>query len=598
MFKGFCFFMKFGWHSDKRYVIYHILHQCIRSMIPIVSVIMPKYIIDALSDPQHMEYFEIYHLRIYSVWIYIMLFTLYLLLSAILTSWLSLQGFTLRARVASDWGLWLHQKLTQADYENLESPAFLDLKEKANKFLYGDWHGFSYLFECALDILGQFITLCGMIYIIASLNFWMVLLSIALVLISSIFESKAKKKDIALSLEAVKVERGWSYYSQIMEDFQYGKEIRINNLGKWLLDKEKTYAYSAVDFYRRRNAFHIRAGIVSAFMTFVQQIAAYLYVVSQVIYKALTIGDFTLYIGTITAFSSAMRTIMQDFVEIQAYGVYFGAVEQYLSIPSKMYESGCMPILNQEHCITFENVSFCYKGQSTYALKNISLTIRSGEKLAVIGENGAGKTTLIKLLTRCYEPTEGRILLDGIDIRKYRYDQYMELFSAVFQDYKLFAITLMQNVALAKEKTADKSHIESILCNVGLSSLLDSLNNGVDTPVYKQFDESGFEPSGGEGQKIALARAIYKNAPIVILDEPTAALDPRAEYEIYQQFDKLTAGKTAVYISHRLSSTRFCDRIIVLKNGKIVENGTHNTLINIKNSVYSELYSMQSQYYQ
>lgn len=188
--------------------------------------------------------------------------------------------------------------------------------------------------------------------------------------------------------------------------------------------------------------------------------------------------------------------------------------------------------------------------------------------------------------------------MDGIDIRKYRYDQYMELFSAVFQDYKLFAITLMQNVALAKEKTADKSHIESILCNVGLSSLLDSLNNGVDTPVYKQFDESGFEPSGGEGQKIALARAIYKNAPIVILDEPTAALDPRAEYEIYQQFDKLTAGKTAVYISHRLSSTRFCDRIIVLKNGKIVENGTHNTLINIKNSVYSELYSMQSQYYQ
>ena len=211
-----------------------------------------------------------------------------------------------------------------------------------------------------------------------------------------------------------------------------------------------------------------------------------------------------------------------------------------------------------------------------------------------MGENGAGKTTFVKLLIRLYEPTEGQILLDGINIKDVDYEEYMSVFSTVFQDYKLFALPLKDNVALSLTK--DESRIQNLLEYVGLGNTLRKLPKGMDTHVYKNFDKDGFEPSGGEGQKIAIARALYKDAPIVILDEPTAALDPRAEYQIYQQFNQMVNGKTAVYISHRLSSTKFCDVIAVFSQGKIIEYGTHEELLE-KQGIYSELFSMQAQFY-
>lgn len=586
MFRGFIFFLKFGWKSDKKYVVYNILNQFIRAMIPIVSVVVPKYILDELAGQQRFSVLAMY----------IGILVGYLLIAGSLSSWLSLQSFTLRIKVTADWGFFMHQKLVEADFENLENPQFLNLKEKANKFLYGDFHGFSYLFDSALSVMGQILTLAGILSIIATLNLWMVFLSIVLVLASTYVESRAKRKDMALSLEMVDVERGWNYYSELFENFQYGKEIRINSLSKWLLEKERDYAYRAVGCYRRRNNFHVKSGIFSSFMTFVQQIAAYMYLVVRVVRGNLTIGGFTLYISAITSFADAMRKVMAGIVEIRAYGIYYDAVVEYMNIPKKLRESGKEPLTLPPYEICFENVSFRYHGQKEYALKSVSFSIHAGEKLSIVGENGAGKTTLIKLLTRLYEPTEGRILLNGKDIRDYAYEEYMSLFSAVFQDYQLFAMSLYENVSMARG--GDRKNIEKTLREAGLSVRLDSLSKGLNTHVYKIFDENGFEPSGGEGQKIAIARAIYKNAPIVILDEPTAALDPRAEYEIYQHFDELVQGKTALYISHRLSSARFCDRIIVLKDGYIIENGTHRELYAMENGVYHELYQMQAQFYE
>ncbi len=586
MFNGLLFFIKFGWKSDKRYVVYNFLCQFISSVIPIVSVIIPKFMIDELVGKQ----------RVWVLMMYIGGYTGYLFVSESISNWLSLHAFTLRTKLSADWGLFLHERLMDADFENLENPEFLDMKEKANKFLYGDWQGFSYIFDSALNVMGQFITLIGIISIIATLNFGMVILFIGLVLLSSYVEAWAKKRDMELSLESVKVERGWDYYGQLMEDFQYGKEIRINHLEEWLLHKEKAYADTAVEYYRKRNSFHIKSGFITSALTFVQQIIAYVYVAISVVTKSLTVGDFTLYIGTITTFAEAMRRVMRGFVEIRAYGMYYEAVESYMNIPRRMRDNKREPLQDIEHEICFENVSFCYQGQEEFALKNINLTICPGEKISIVGENGAGKTTLIKLLTRLYDPTEGRILIDGMDIRDIDYEEYMDLFSAVFQDYKLFSMSLYDNVKLAGQE--NRSMIETLLCKVGLSSRLQTLKDGVDTFIYKIFDESGFEPSGGEGQKIALARALYKNAPIVILDEPTAALDPRAEFELYQQFNELVDSKTALYISHRLSSARFCDKILVLKNGEIIESGTHDELIVLKNGVYRELYRMQAQFYQ
>lgn len=462
MFKGLNFFLGFGWKVDKRYVIYNVLNQLLNALIPVIAVLGPKFIVEELMGKQ----------RVYVLVSYVAVLVGYIFAASSLSSWLSLQSFTLRIKVTAEWGLYMHQKLAEADFENLENPHFLDLKEKADKFLYGDFHGFSYVFDSALTMIGQFVTLIGIMSIIATMNAWMLLLFVVLAIISSYVEGWAKKKDMALSLEAVRVERGWNYYSDLFENFQYGKEIRINNIGKWLLGKEKDYADSAIEYYRRRNNFHIRSGLVTSVMTMIQQVIAYIYLIVKIIGHAISVGDFIMYLGAITAFADSMRKVMDSFVEIRAYGIYYDATMEYINVPKKMRDNQHKHLVDNQHKIQFENVSFRYKGQSNYTLRDINFTIYPGEKISIVGENGAGKTTLIKLLTRLYDPTEGRILLDGIDIREYDYDEYMTLFSTVFQDYKLFAMPLLENIALSKSnQIGAKPEIENILRSVGFLNI-------------------------------------------------------------------------------------------------------------------------------
>lgn len=584
MFKGLWFFCKFGWKTDKRYIIYNVLYQFVNSMIPLVTITMPKFIIDTLLGSRDVG----------KLVLYVSILTGYNLIAASLSQWLRMSAFTLRCKVAAGFGQFMHEKLADADFANLENPAFLDLKEKANKFLYGDWHGFSYVFESALMIIGQFFTLAGIIAIVAALNVWMVLLFIALVVVSSIADAWAKKNDMKLSLEQTKVERGWTYFGGLFEEFTYGKEIRLNTLGDWLLSRENEYSEKALHFYQRRNSYYIKSGVFSALMSFIQQGTAYAYLIYRVLKEAVTIGEFSMYVGAVASFSGAMKLIMQSFVEVKAYGIYYEAMKAYIEVPETMRKSGSKKVTPGGHTIEFRNVSFRYAGQEEYALKAVNLVLKQGDTLSVVGENGAGKTTFIKLLTRLYDPDEGVILLDGTDIRTYEYDEYMRLFSTVFQDYKLFSFSLKDNVCLAGD--ADDAEIEAILRRVGLGDKIGSLPAGIHTSVYRNFDENGFEPSGGEGQKIALARALYKDAPVVVLDEPTAALDPKAEYEIYQRFNELVRGKTAVYISHRLSSARFCGSIAVFEHGEITEMGTHAELME-RNGKYAELFRMQAQFY-
>lgn len=584
MFKGLWFFCKFGWKTDKRYIAYNIFYQFINSLIPIVTVTMPKFIIDELLG----------HQRIDNLILYVCILVGYNFLANSLSNYFRMSSFTLRCKVAAEFGIFMHKKLANADFEKLESPDFLDMKEKANKFLYGDWHGFSYVFDSALLIVGKFITLTGIIAIVATLNIGMVLLFIVLVLINSGVEGWAKRNELELSLEQVKVERRWKYYSKLFEDFKYGKEVRINTLGDWLLAQEAEYAKKAIDYYRQRNSFYIKYGTFASLVTLIQQCAAYTYLIYRIIIAAISIGDFTMYVGAVAAFSGAMRAVMSGFVEIKAYGVYYDAMHNYLNVPNSMRENTQLPLPQGNHELEFRDVSFRYMGQETFALKNINIVLKPGEKLAIVGENGAGKTTFIKLLTRLYDPTEGEILLDGVAIKDIDYDSYMSLFSTVFQDYKLFSFSIRDNIRLSKN--GKDIEIEKVLHKVGLSDKLKSLPHGIHTSIYKAFDGNGFEPSGGEGQKIALARALYKNAPIVVLDEPTAALDPQAEYDLYQRFNELVNGKTAVYISHRLASTKFCDKIAVFSSGEIVEHGTHNELIS-RNGLYKRLFEMQAQFY-
>lgn len=270
---------------------------------------------------------------------------------------------------------------------------------------------------------------------------------------------------------------------------------------------------------------------------------------------------------------------------------------QFYYYPSKMHD-GTLVLdkpAGTKYEFEFCNVSFSYPESNTYALKNISFKLKEGERIAIVGVNGSGKSTLVKLLCRLYDPTEGEIRLNGINIKNYKYDEYVQLFSAVFQDFKLFSFSLFDNIALSNER--DKERAKQCLKLAGFEERLEQLSKGLETSLYKDFDVNGIEISGGEAQKIAIARALYQNAPFILLDEPTAALDPVSEYELYLNFDKISSGKTAVYISHRLSSCRFCDCIFVLDQGELVQTGNHKTLIEDTCGIYRKLWNAQAQYY-
>ena len=329
-------------------------------------------------------------------------------------------------------------------------------------------------------------------------------------------------------------------------------------------------------------------------MLFRSQCAAYGILIAKVVTGSVSIGSFTMCVSAVSSFADAMRQILDSLNEIRAYDMYYDKLDEYLNVPQTLREGRRLPVKDGPHEVRFENVSFRYPGAEVWALRNVSLMLREGERLSLVGENGSGKTTLIKLLCRLYDPIEGRILMDGIDIRDLDYEQYLAQFSTVFQDLQLFDFSLRENIAL--ERNVPDQKILEILDQVGLKERVETLPNGLDTHVGRTFDEQGFEPSGGETQKIALARALCKDAPVVVLDEPTAAMDPRAEYELYRRFDALVGGKTAVYISHRMSSSRFCDRVAVLDGGRLVEYGTHAELIAL-NGHYAELYALQAQYY-
>ncbi len=584
MFKGLRFFLKQGWKYDKKYILWRVIYQFVHSLIPILAALAPKYIIDELMGLQ----------RVPVLLIYVGVLVTYTLVAGIVSNCLSLDSYTRRGYVSTAFTTDMNRLLTRVDFERLESPAFRDRKEKAEKFLFCDWHGFGYLLDMSLNIVGKCITLAGIAAIILTLDLWVVLVFVVMCLISTWAENRAEKKAKALSYQIVSQQRQVLYYMKVFDEAGIGKESRLNGLGDWLVERYRECMKVCDATVDKRNKGYMKANAITASATFVQQCAAYVYLIREVIMGAVSVGAFTMYLGAVTAFSQALSSAMESLAEIRLYDGYYKDLDEYLSLPQTLRESGRLPVSHGPHTIEFRNVGFRYPGQEAWALRGVNITLRTGEKLAVVGENGAGKTTFVKLLCRLYDPTEGQILLDGIDIRDIDYDSYMEVFGAVFQDYQLFSMSLRDNVALALP--ADDHRIEAVLRQVGLGHKLDSLPKGIHTHVTKLFEEDGFEPSGGEGQKIALARALYRDAPVVVLDEPTAALDPRSEYALYRQFDKLVAGKSAVYISHRMSSARFCDRVAVFYRGRLMECDTHDALM-ARGGEYAQLFGLQAQYY-
>lgn len=386
-----------------------------------------------------------------------------------------------------------------------------------------------------------------------------------------------------------------NYLVNVMLEERRADDIRIGHLDHFLDVQFGKAMEHFLPMYLDFARFSAITDGKNALLSLLSNFAAYLVIGARALYGVLPIGDVLLYAGSVTRAMSDLQTFLATGSEFDYINSYLSTYEDFIAQPSMAYD-GTLPIEKRDdgqYEFAFHDVSFSYPGTNIPVLEHVTLSFAVGEKTALVGRNGAGKTTLIKLLCRLYEPTSGYITLNGIDIRKYSYKEYTQAFSVVFQDFHLFSLPLDENIAAGTE--IDEAALQSSLAKVGLTGRVQQLPQGVRTRLYNN-NGSGVDLSGGEAQRTAIARALYKDAPFVILDEPTAALDPIAEAEIYKQFSQMTAGKTAVYISHRMSSCKFCDRIIVLDHGRIAEDGTHDTLL-ANHGIYANLYETQAQYY-
>ncbi len=399
--------------------------------------------------------------------------------------------------------------------------------------------------------------------------------------------------------EAAEQEKRLEYLTGQAEHLGAAKDIRIFGLRPWLeeLYDKAMGAYDA--FHSRAEGVYLWGRIADLVLALVRSGAAYAYLIGQVLSGSISVAEFLLYFSAVGGFTQWVTGILTGFGTLRRQSMDLSTLREFLDFPEPFrFEGGESVEAAAEvpHELRLEHVSFRYPGAQRDTLHGVDLTLRPGEKLAVVGLNGAGKTTLVKLLCGFLDPTEGRVLLDGRDVRTLDRRQYYALFSAVFQDFSLLAGTVAVNVA-QRETGIDMARVRACVEKAGLRERIEALPAGYDTMLDRTVHEDAVLLSGGETQRLMLARALYKDAPFVILDEPTAALDPIAEAELYQKYNEMTQGRSSVYISHRLASTRFCDRIIMLGGGGICQEGTHEELLR-RGGEYAALYEVQSQYYQ
>lgn len=384
-----------------------------------------------------------------------------------------------------------------------------------------------------------------------------------------------------------------SYQHDSQMDFRMYRQI---DMAESYMENVKVFGVGSENDRLRRGPMGLSEGLYQGFSAIFIGVA-YLFVCLKAWAGAFGVGSVTQYVGAITAMSGNVSFLFQTIGHMQNNAEFLKTTYEYLDLPNSMYQGSLTTEKrrNRQYQVEFRDVSFHYPGSELWALRHVNLKFQVGKRLAVVGENGSGKTTFIKLLCRLYDPQEGQILLNGIDIRKYNYRDYMGIFSVVFQDFQLVSQPLGANVA--GQSQYDRDQVEKCLMDAGFEERLKQLPQGLDTFLYKEFGEDGIDVSGGEAQKIAIARALYKDAPFIILDEPTAALDPLAEAEIYSKFNDIAGDKTAIYISHRLSSCKFCDEIAVFHEGAVIQKGSHEELVADESGKYHELWHAQAQYY-
>ena len=488
----------------------------------------------------------------------------------------------------------LADRTMQMDFEHTENPEALDALQKAQEGM--SWYsgGIVGVLGAVFDLVNNAAAMLGVSVIILFTCPWLLPVQIAALVVITIFNGKNNKIDRDSFLELSKSNRIFGYVFWQLADFRLGKDIRLYDSADMMCGKAQEYSDGQIGIWRDTQRKQRKNSWVMDAANALRDGISYFYIGFMAVTKAITVGDFSMCVSAAGTLYWSLYGVVSGIQNVSQKCSYAHRYIEFMRFPAAM-EKGTKPVKQGEHTIEFRHVSFKYPRSEKLVLRDINLTVKSGEHISIVGLNGAGKTTFIKLLCRLYDVTEGEILVDGVNIKEYSEEEYRRLFAVVFQDFQLFAFSLRENIAFGEQ--ADDKELERVLKLAGLWEDVQKLPNGLDTMLYKSFDENGTDLSGGQQQKTAIARALYRNAPVVILDEPTAALDPVAEYEIYRQFNALVGGKTAVYISHRLSSCKFCDRIVVFADDTIKENGTHDRLVGIDGGIYAGMFAEQAKYY-
>ena len=584
------FMLKEHWKFDKAYLILQIGLTPLGALASVVAAYLPKIVLDCVESRTD--------------------FSTLLIKVGLMSAALVLLGYLQGVLYNKSWqgrmlarDIMLHRhicnKVMSMDYNNYTYNETRVLREKAWNAIHG-WDGSVARFvELNATAISSFFGFSAFTAIIVECNPWFIPIlvlcygiSMAGWLILQKWKDKMKDKVAEIFLRL-------HYVTYRSKDFSNAKDVRIYNMSDFLMKKIDKHLDEANGWNIQRNNGHYINCMLEDFFKFGVSLGAYIYLIYLKLNSDMTLGDFSLYFGAITGFGQWLSRLVDSISEIISGAHNVDDFRSFLDIKDKMkLEKGeRLPSGKELPCeIELKNLTFSYDEAESPSVDNINLKINKGERIAVVGVNGAGKSTLVKLICGLYSASEGQVLINGTDSRLFNRDEYYELFSTLFQDCSLLPATVAKNIALCEEKKIDCKKLRQCMSLAGILEKVESLPEQENTLLVREVHEGAVSFSGGELQRLLLARALYKNAPIIILDEPTAALDPIAENDMYLKYSELTKDKTAIYISHRLSSTRFCDRIILLDDGRIIEQGTHEELLSLGGK-YAEMFETQSKYY-
>lgn len=566
----------------------YLIEPFVSGAIPVCMIVFPALVIDAIVDNNLTDVYT---------WSFVFAITLVVLFSIhhLLMGLFNSHTLGLRFLASKKF----NDKYRYAAFSHLENPEFQAKRSTALRALRGTAVGVQGLYSDYMNILVWIVTLTGLFFIVGSFNYWILVLAIVLAIIQYRISLIAKNYSYSVRDELNERLRKAFYFFKIGHDFSYGKDIRLDQMDDALVEKHKEKSNLFLTLFKKADLFELRLSYFEVLFMVIINCIAYYFVIKGYFNNLITLGSLTMTIWAVTEITVKLQSIFRSMAKIKEESGYVSDFISFFENNSYFPNTEGTKVNLTDFEIEFKNVSFKYPNSDTYVLKNLSLVISSKEKLALVGINGAGKTTIVKLLCGFYKPTEGEIVIDGVNLDTIDLKHYREQLAVVFQDVNIYAASVIENIVgddLSEENV--KKGLEA-LEEVGLKDKVDSYPNKEQQQLLKVIETDGTDLSGGEAQRLSIARAVCKDhTNCIIFDEPTASLDAIHEKEIYENFKNLIKDRTSIVISHRLASTKFCDKVAFLENGAVLEYGTHDELMNIKDGKYREMFVIQGRYYQ